>query len=79
MAPPADERFKDAGRHESLDLILFQVCVCTITAMRKYSGSQLARESRRELRRRRLQVVLYLGLAVLAAATVVVVVFALQH
>jgi F0F1-type ATP synthase membrane subunit c/vacuolar-type H+-ATPase subunit K len=40
---------------------------------------QLARESRREQRRRRLQTLSYIGLALLAAATVFVVVVALRR
>jgi hypothetical protein len=70
---------RDAGRHKAHDLILLQVCVCTITAMGNYSGGQVARDSRREIRRRRLRIVAYVGLAVLAVATAFVVVMALRR
>jgi hypothetical protein len=40
-------------------------------------SGQYARDSRRELRRRRLQMLAYVGLAVLATATLIVVVTAL--
>ena len=42
-------------------------------------GTQYARDSRRELRRRRMQVISYFLLAVLAAATVGVVLLALER
>jgi hypothetical protein len=47
--------------------------------MRNHSGSQVARESRREIRRRRLRIVANVGLAVLAVATAFVVVMALSR
>lgn len=53
--------------------------MCTITAMGNYAGSQVARESHRELRRRRLRIVAYMGLAVLAVVTALVVVMALRR
>jgi hypothetical protein len=45
--------------------------------MGKYSRGLTARDSRRELRGRRLRVLAHLGLAALAVATAVVVVLAL--
>ncbi len=47
--------------------------------MGNYGGTQYARDSRRELRRRRMQVISYVLLAVLAAATVGVVLLALER
>ncbi|WP_427172283.1 hypothetical protein [Arthrobacter sp. 92] len=47
--------------------------------MRKYKRGVNGLDSRRELRRRRLQVLTRIGLAVLALATAVVVVIALQR
>ncbi|MFB9714354.1 hypothetical protein [Arthrobacter methylotrophus] len=47
-------------------------------ATMNHSG-QLARDARRELRRRRRQRLSYIGLAVLAAATILVVAVALQR
>ncbi|MDR6505123.1 hypothetical protein [Arthrobacter oryzae] len=45
--------------------------------MGKYESGLTSRDSRRELRRRRIRPLAYAGLAVLAAATAVVVVLAL--
>ena len=42
-------------------------------------GKSYARDAKREFRRRRLQMLAYVGLAVLAVATIVVVVLALQR
>ena len=47
--------------------------------MGKYGGTQYARDSRSELRRRRLQTISYVSLAVLAVATAAVVVLALNR
>lgn len=47
--------------------------------MRKYGGTQYARDSRSELRRRRLQAISYVALAVLAVAAATVVVLALNQ
>ncbi|WP_230119994.1 hypothetical protein [Arthrobacter sp. Bi83] len=47
--------------------------------MGNYLSGQAARESRREIRRRRLRIVAYVGLAVLAVATAFVVVIALRR
>jgi hypothetical protein len=54
-------------------------CGAIITPMEQYKSGQTARDSRRETRRRRLQVLTYVGLAVLAVATAVVVVMALRR
>lgn len=48
-------------------------------AMGANMGGYYAKDSKREFRRRRLQALAYVGLAVLAIATVVVVVLALQR
>ena len=47
--------------------------------MGKYGGSYGVRYSRRETRRRRLRVVSYVGLALLAVATVAVVLMAIER
>lgn len=47
--------------------------------MGKYGGTQYERDSRGELRRRRLQAISYVSLAVLAVATAAVVVLALNR
>jgi hypothetical protein len=47
--------------------------------MGQYTSGQTARDSRREIRRRRLQLLAYVGLGVLAVATAVVVVLALRR
>lgn len=54
-------------------------CGATITPMGQYTSGQTARDSRREIRRRRFQVLAYVGLAVLAVATAVVVIMALRR
>jgi hypothetical protein len=47
--------------------------------MGSFGGTQYARDSRREVRRRRMRVISYVLLGALAAATVGVVLLALQH
>ncbi len=47
--------------------------------MGNFGGTQYARDSRRELRRRRMQVISYVLLAMLAAATFGVVLLALER
>jgi hypothetical protein len=54
-------------------------CADTILGMGTDAGRFYARDAKRELRRRRLQVLAYVGLALLAAATAVVVAMALMR
>jgi hypothetical protein len=52
-------------------------CADTILGMGTDVGGYYARDAKREFRRRRFQVLAYLGLVLLAAATAVVVAMAL--
>lgn len=58
-------------------MVSLKHCAGTITGMGNYARGLTARDSRRELRKRRLRVLAYVGLAALAAATAVVMVMAL--
>ena len=65
------------NRHKQLDLVSLKHCARTISGMGNYESGLTARDSRRELRRQRIRLLAYVGLAALAAATAVVVVLAL--
>jgi hypothetical protein len=52
-------------------------CAYTIFGMGTNKGEYYARDAKRDFRRQRLQMLAYVGLALLAAATAVVVVTAL--
>jgi hypothetical protein len=60
-------------------LVFLKHCAGIITVMGNYTSGMTARDSKRELRRRRLQLLAYVGLAALAAATAVVVILALRR
>jgi hypothetical protein len=66
-------------RHNPFDLVSLKHCAGTIAAMGNYVKGLTARDSRRELRRRRLRVLGNAGLAALAVVTAVVLWMALQR
>ncbi len=74
----AVESWKRSSKY-SYDLHQSQGCAYTIVGMGTDTGRYYARDAKREFRRRRLQALAYVGLAALAAVTVVVVVLALQR